>query len=178
MQLSNAQMRNEAGIESSFHTDESAHFQDAFTDGYQMTRRFLLARGAAAETAEEIAQAAWVKGWEHRDQLRNPDMLGAWINSIAKNMFRNEVRSAKRFGDFDGEAEIPPSIPSIVDAHKVLSCCPGRDGTLLSRYYLEGYTTEEIARTMGICPTTIRVRLLRIRRTLRERLAIHQPLPS
>jgi DNA-directed RNA polymerase specialized sigma24 family protein len=47
-------------------------YAQAFETGYSATRRFLLARGAPLEEAEEIAQAAWARGWEYRDQLRDP----------------------------------------------------------------------------------------------------------
>lgn len=46
-------------------------YAKAFETGFPATRRFLLSRGAAVEEAEEIAQAAWVRGWEFRDQLRD-----------------------------------------------------------------------------------------------------------
>jgi DNA-directed RNA polymerase specialized sigma24 family protein len=37
---------------------------------------------------------------------------------------------------------------------------------------LEGYSAEEIARSAGITSTGIRVRLLRIRQSLRDRMAM------
>ena len=68
-------------------------YADAFQNGYSATRRFLLSRGAAIEEAEEIAQAAWVRGWEYRDQLRDPSMVSFWVNSIARNLFRARFRT-------------------------------------------------------------------------------------
>src|SRR5580692_11683026 len=67
-------------------------FGEAYRTGYGATRRFLLASGAAIEDAEEIAQAAWVRGWEYREQLRDPAMVGFWVNSIARNLFRARFR--------------------------------------------------------------------------------------
>src|SRR5882672_6068426 len=66
----------------------------AFETGYSATRRFLLSRGAAVDDAEEIAQAAWARGWEYREQLRDPSLVGYWVNSIARNLFRARFRSA------------------------------------------------------------------------------------
>src|ERR1700724_301441 len=68
-------------------------YSDAFQNGYSATRRFLLSRGAGLEEAEEIAQAAWARGWEYRDQLRDPALVGFWVNSIARNLFRAKFRS-------------------------------------------------------------------------------------
>ena len=69
-------------------------YATAFQNGYGATRRFLLSRGAPLEDAEEIAQAAWARGWEYKDQLRDPALVGYWVNSIARNLFRARFRTA------------------------------------------------------------------------------------
>ena len=73
---------------------ERKDYGEAFLRCYGATRRYLLASGAAIDEAEEIAQAAWVRGWEYRDQLRDPAMVGFWVNSIARNLFRARFRGA------------------------------------------------------------------------------------
>jgi DNA-directed RNA polymerase specialized sigma24 family protein len=55
-----------------------------------------------------------------------------------------------------------------IDLRRLLDFCPKRDRVLLEQS-LEGYSAEEIARGSGITSTGIRVRLLRIRQSLRER---------
>jgi DNA-directed RNA polymerase specialized sigma24 family protein len=54
-----------------------------------------------------------------------------------------------------------------LELSRLLERCSGRDRRLLERN-LEGYSAEEIARESGITSTGIRVRLLRIRNSLRE----------
>ena len=142
----------------------------AFETGFPATRRFLLSRGAAVEEAEEIAQAAWVRGWEFRDQLRDPGLVGFWVNSIARNLFRARFR-AKVMAPMEG-VEAPYSMDlDEIELHRLLERCSGRDRQLLERS-LEGYSAEEIARAEGITSTGIRVRLLRIRQSLRHQLAL------
>src|SRR5215472_16055694 len=68
-------------------------YANAFQSGYGATRRFLISRGAPTDEAEEIAQAAWARGWEYREQLRDPGLVGYWVNSIARNLFRARFRS-------------------------------------------------------------------------------------
>jgi DNA-directed RNA polymerase specialized sigma24 family protein len=53
----------------------------------------------------------------------------------------------------------------------MLEACSQRDRALLERT-LQGYTAEELSRTAGISSTGIRVRLLRARQTLRQKLSI------
>lgn len=142
----------------------------AFETGYPATRRFLLSRGAAIDEAEEIAQAAWVRGWEFRDQLRDPGLVGFWVNSIARNLFRAKFRS-KIAAPMEGvEAPYWMDLEEI-EVRRLLDRCSGRDRQLLKRS-LEGYSAEEIARDEGITSTGIRVRLLRIRQSLRHKLAL------
>jgi len=151
------------------HRMERNDYGEAFATGYSATRRFLLAHGAPVEDAEEIAQAAWVRGWEYRDQLRDPGMVGFWVNSIARNLYRARFR-APLTTPIDG---LNPSYTMDLESlelRRLLDRCPRRDRSLLERN-LAGYSAEEIAREAGITSTGIRVRLLRIRNMLREQTA-------
>jgi len=148
---------------------ERNDYGEAFESGYSATRRFLLAHGAPLEDAEEIAQAAWARGWEYREQLRDPGMVGFWVNSIARNLYRARFR-APLMTTVDG---LNPSYSmdlKTIELNRLLDRCPRRDRRLLERN-LEGYSAEEIAREAGITSTGIRVRLLRIRNMLREQMA-------
>src|SRR3984957_7956192 len=119
---------------------ERENFGEAFENGYSATRRFLLAHGAAIEDAEEIAQAAWARGWEYREQLRDPGMVGFWVNSIARNLFRARFR-AKTTAPMEGvEAPYWMNLEEI-ELHRLLDRCSGRDRQLLKRS-LEGYSAE------------------------------------
>jgi len=143
-------------------------YATAFETGYGATRRFLLARGAPLEEAEEIAQAAWARGWEFRDQLRDPGLVSYWVNSIARNLFRARFRAPVETEIEDNNAVYTLDLDSI-EVGRMLDRCPKQDRQLLEQS-LEGYSAEEIARTEGITPTGIRVRMLRIRQTLRDKL--------
>ena len=146
-------------------------YAEAFESGFPATKRFLLSRGAGLEEAEEIAQAAWVRGWEYRDQLRDPDLVGFWVNSIARNLFRAKFR-IKPTLPIDGiDAPYTMNLQEI-DLRRLLERCSPRDRKLLLRS-LEGYSAEEIAKNEGITSTGIRVRMLRIRQSLRDRLALY-----
>ena len=142
----------------------------AFQNGYGATRRFLLSRGAPLEDAEEIAQAAWARGWEYKDQLRDPALVGYWVNSIARNLFRARFRTAP-MAPLDGvDPSYTMGLEDYIEVRRILDRCPKRDRELLEKS-LEGYSAEEIAQTEGISSTGIRVRMLRIRQSVREQLA-------
>src|SRR6478735_7034636 len=131
-------------------------YSDAFQNGYSATRRFLLSRGAAVDDAEEIAQAAWARGWEYREQLRDPSLVGYWVNSIARNLFRARFRSVP-LCSLDGiDPSYRMSLDGDIELTRLLDRCPQRDRQLLEKS-LDGYSAEEIAKTEGITSTGIRV---------------------
>ena len=147
-------------------------YSDAYQQGYNLTKRFLLSRGVPFESAEEDAQAAWVRGWERLDDLRNPDRLVTWINSIALNLFRNRLRK-ERLHDQSGEIPEVSDVKTAsisADVFRELSRCKPSDQKLLWQRYVEGYTSAELATLWHCKPATIRVRLLRARRGLANTL--------
>jgi RNA polymerase sigma factor (sigma-70 family) len=52
----------------------------------------------------------------------------------------------------------------------ILNRCGERDSAILRSFYVEGYTTEEIASKVGLTPVAVRVRMLRLRNSLRSQL--------
>jgi len=145
-------------------------YAQAFQAGFGATRRFLISRGAQREEAEEIAQAAWVRGWEYREQLREPGLVGFWVNSIARNLFRARFRAPLEV--WMGEHWDPSYSMSLdwIEVRQMLDRCSRRDRTLFEQI-LEGYSAEEISKACGISSTGVRVRLLRARQTLRRSIA-------
>ena len=125
------------------------------------------------EDAEEIAQAAWARGWEFREQLRDPCLVAFWVNSIARNLFRARFRGPIQREIDETKMDSGQAVYTLdldaIEVGRLLDRCPQRDRQLLERS-LEGYSAEEIAISEGITPTGIRVRLLRIRQSLRGKL--------
>ena len=70
-------------------------FAEAYRHAFHATQRFLRSFGYSLEIAEEMAQAAWAKAWQHRRQLRNPESVAPWVNSIALNIIRDFDRATK-----------------------------------------------------------------------------------
>ena len=146
-------------------------YANAYDSGYTATKRFLVSRGIDVETAEEAAQAAWARGWEHRGELRNPDKILSWVNTIALNLFRNWFRRRETV-ELSLEIPVPPQAsPQSIDVGRALEKCLPADREMLEKHYLAGYTSEELGRQRGCTAVAVRVRLLRARRRIRERIA-------
>lgn len=117
----------------------------------------------------DVAQSAWVKGWERLSQLRNESMVTTWVNAIAMNVHRSVLRRQKplaAFTDFYTGAELNLAA---IDIARILKFCPPRDRALLE-LQMQGDTAEEIAQKQGATQTAIRIRLLRARRAARSRV--------
>jgi len=146
---------------------EHEEYGTAFESGFGATRRFLRAQGAPVEEAEEVAQAAWARGWEYRTQLRDPRLLRFWVNSIARNLFHARFRKPIKVPLSEQTFLYTMDLASL-ELRQLFERCSGSDRNLLEQQ-LEGYSAEEIAQGAGISATGIRVRMLRIRRSLRGR---------
>jgi DNA-directed RNA polymerase specialized sigma24 family protein len=149
---------------------QGTSYAEAFQNGFGATRRFLISRGAPLDVAEEIAQAAWARGWEYRAQLRDPGLVSYWVNSIARNLFRARFRRAAVTPLEHANEPSYAFNTDGIDLRMMLGRCSHRDRALFERM-LEGYSAEEIARSSGITSTGVRVRMLRARQAIREKMS-------
>lgn len=150
-------------------TDES--FSKAYQKGFHRTVRFLLSRGVSRETALDTAQAAWTKGWERREQLRQPSLVLTWTNMIALNLYRTMLRR-ERQSERLPEMEASTSLNvAAIDVERILKECNPKDRLVLEEHYIGGCRTTEIAQLEGCSETAVRIRLLRARRRIRHVIA-------
>lgn len=138
-------------------------FGDAYVKAFNRTVRLLVSRGVPLSGAEEASQAAWARGWEFREQLRNRDFLTTWINQIAINYYRRMQRQTNREEPIVSDPTCAPVTTAAVDVEKILSLCEEPHRTLLS-LQLAGRTMDEIASELGTSNLAVRVRLTRARR--------------
>jgi RNA polymerase sigma-70 factor (ECF subfamily) len=139
----------------------------AYENGRKQTIHFLLSRGLQEEEAREKAQAAWVKGWERRFQLKDKQKALSWINTIALNLYRSSVRRDSRHEPL-GELSVQPQIRiSAIDMERMLNQCRDGEKKILKLRYFKGYDIRELAHQYGCSETAVRVKLLRARRSLK-----------
>lgn len=148
-------------------------FAAAYSKGFSRTVRFLQSSGVQQELAEEVAQAAWTRGWECRTQLKNPAALGVWVNSIAKNLLRVDFRRRKIVEELQEDSAVISASTDSTALAELLSHCSNEDRELLVKHYMEGWSSNELAPALGISPVSVRVRLLRIKQTLRDTLHLN-----
>ncbi len=146
-------------------------YGSAYKQGYDRTARLLVKQGLSWDGAWETAQAAWVRGWEKRNQLRDPSMVMTWINTIALNMYRSSLRREPFLQDLPDVPAPPEKHLAAIDVQFILQSCKKKHRMVLQSYYLEGCKAEEIAHTQGSSVVAVRLRLLRARRAVVKTLS-------
>jgi RNA polymerase sigma factor (sigma-70 family) len=150
-------------------------YGSAYNNGYVLTVRLLVARGLSWDGAQETAQAAWARGWEKRDQLRDSRTVIKWINTIALNMYRSSLRREPFVQEIPEVPAPPERHLAAIDVQLILRTCKRKDRLVLQSYYLEDRRPEEIALEQGSTVTAIRLRLLRARRAVAKTLTVSRP---
>lgn len=145
-------------------------YGDIYNTGRERTIRFLLSRGAAPGLAPDIAQSAWLRGWERLSQLRDPRMIVTWINSIALNQYRRAVRNERLHHELQESMHGTICLDlAAIDVAQILRVCRPPDRLLLEAQ-MKGVTAKELAREHGLTETAVRIRFLRARRSARKAL--------
>ena len=145
-------------------------YGNIYETGRERTIRFLLSRGAAPGLAPDIAQSAWLRGWERLTQLRDPQMIVTWINSIALNQYRRVIRNERLHQELQQSSHGKTSLDlAAIDIARILLVCRPPDRVLLEAQ-MKGVTAKEMAREHGLTETAVRIRFLRARRSARKAL--------
>lgn len=144
-------------------------FGQAYQVGFDRTVRFLISRGVGRDDAQEVAQAAWARGWECVNQLRDEAVVLTWVNTIAINIHRR-ASHAERLRQPLPELYSNLTIDmAAIDVASLLQSCQPRERRLLE-LQMRGVTAKEIAEGNGVTETTVRIRLMRARRAARARV--------
>ena len=132
-------------------------------------------------TAEDLTQDTFVDGYIKLKSLRDPDSIGAWLVTIAKNKCRNFLtRSALRY-----ESELHDFIPDTnaatpedflmkkqerLSLEQAIQRLPDLHKTVAVLYYYENYSHNKIAEFLNIPVGTVKSRLYDARLKLKKEL--------
>lgn len=142
-------------------------------------------RGVAgdAEVAEEIVQEVWLRILRGIGRLRDPARLRSWLFSIVRRTFvdrlrwryadeRHEPLAAEPAG---GDAVDEFAAEEIDLLHAAVATLPPPDRETIVLFYLRELSLQEVAEVLGVPVGTVKSRLHRARRQLRERLVASEP---
>jgi RNA polymerase sigma factor (sigma-70 family) len=141
---------------------------------------FLRPRVGSTEVAEEILQAAFVKGLEKYDTIRDGENAVAWFYRLLRNALVDHYRyddtqrrAHERYGN-----EPAPMLELESPLEEALCACVGEliptlkaeYADILRRVDIEGKTVAGVAVELGLTGNNASVRLHRAREALRKRL--------
>jgi DNA-directed RNA polymerase specialized sigma24 family protein len=145
----------------------------AYEVGFPKTKRYLMARGASWDHAEEVAQQAWVRGWERLWQLHDDYRVQGWTNAAALNLLRSIQRGIRLVPLSEcGEPEKELDSDAAIDMARVLAESSSRDRQLFSEV-LQGFCTHELARERNVTNAAMLTRICRARRRLAKRFGVN-----
>jgi len=139
-------------------------FQDAVA-GVVLTR---LGPGA---DVEDVTQEAFVAAYRNLGSLRQPQRFGAWICVIARNLALRWLRDRRPGLQLPADLEAPRGrkLPEIAErVMAAVASLPERLSEPLTLFYINGYTTGEVADMLKLPAGTVRRRLHEARNHLRE----------
>jgi RNA polymerase sigma factor (sigma-70 family) len=131
-----------------------------------------------------VTQDVFIKAYQNLSKLRRWDSFAVWTYTIASNLCSKWKRSKSRrpdrefIEDQDEDALENPSLDAyrmdIISnsLHDALDSLPEIYQEALTLHYLGGMSTDDIAKSLGASPTTIRQRLVRARAQLKEEMLV------
>ncbi len=154
-----------------------AHREDVVNVVYRMC--------GDANLAEDAAQQAFIRAWQHLPRYRPRSPFRNWLYRIATNVALDVLRREKEMVDVEALPLAAPNPgPEATVAHNerarqvqaaVLALPPASRVVLILREY-EGLAYKEIAETLGIPMGTVMSRLNYARTRLRQNLMTYGEL--
>ena len=165
-------------------------FELLFESEFSRLFRYLAGLTGDADLAADLAQEAFVRLYRRASRPEDP---GAWLVSVAMNLFRNvrttESRRARLLalgasagavsrptGSVDASTRDPEEAERCARVRATLDCLPERDRRILL-LRAEGYSYREIATAIELAESGVGTLLARARQAFRTTWEEHQHAP-
>lgn len=129
--------------------------------------------------AEDITQEVFIKVFKSLDRFREESKFSTWLYQVAYNTAISEVRKKKKefLSTDDHLANVPDEdIADTVDEisteeqltmlDEVINKLPPDDAMLISLYYLDNQSMQDIAQITSLSVSNVKVKLFRIRKIM------------
>ena len=156
------------------------NFKEIIENNKQNVRNII--RLITKETNEDLEQEVFVKVWKNQDKYEEKGNFKTWINTIAKNLSKDYLKSADKKEQINSTAD-----EEVLNSIKDNKATP--DGTLMAKirqkriiqaidslkpklkevimlYDIEGYSYEEIAEKLNVPMGTVKSRIYNAKKEL------------
>jgi RNA polymerase sigma-70 factor (ECF subfamily) len=155
------------------------HFVSYFSELIRLKlRRRLSSPSAIGDVRQETFTRVWVALRNERG-IRQPESLGAFVNSVCNNVLREHYRRASKEvpSADEAEANVPDPATGPVDViangqmrqkvRQILDQLSERDCLLLEQVFLEERNKNQVCRDLGVSREYLRVLLHRAKKSFR-----------
>jgi RNA polymerase sigma-70 factor, ECF subfamily len=132
------------------------------------------------DRAQDWVQETFIRAFDRLAGFRGDSALGTWLCSIAISVSLNGLRQVRRAREREVSLDDAGPVghhPREADPDlrtrlgEAIGALPDGYRTVFLMHDVEGYTHDEIARTLGVQPGTSKAQLFRARARLRDALA-------
>jgi RNA polymerase sigma-70 factor (ECF subfamily) len=141
----------------------------------------LRSRLKSSQAVEDIRQETFLrifKAVRVEGSIRQPERLGAFVNSVCNNVLQEHFRSSARLPPLDEDSPDPPDPAIDMDqvlvtrqtseqVRRILAQLPEKDRALLRALFIEEKDKDEVCRQFGVNRTYLRVLLYRAKQSFR-----------
>lgn len=182
-----------AGTSLQFHTFDATYIEDLRAGDARTQEHFvgyftellhlkLRSRLQSKQAIEDVRQETFVRVFTalRKDgALRQPDRLGAFVNTVCNHVLFEHYRSTNRSQSLDAEdqPELPATGSSAHDivvaqqlkekVREILTVMPARDRAVLKAIFLDERDREEVCREFGVDADYLRVLLFRAKQNFK-----------
>jgi len=142
---------------------------------YNLAYRMLRHR----EDAEDVTQEAFLKAFEALPRLKDDAAFRSWLCRIAANLCLMRLRSRPERAELPTDVEAMPAyeqsesrsgVEVAISVRDAIAQLPPKYRLAVVAFYMEGRSYKEAARLAGVPVLTLKTRLYRARRMLRDLL--------
>jgi RNA polymerase sigma-70 factor (ECF subfamily) len=155
------------------------HFAGYFTELIHLKLRSRLQSRQAIEDVRQETFARVLSTLRKENGLRQPERLGAFVNTVCNNVLFEHYRATSRSESLDEEdrPELPAAGASAHDVaaanqlrekvREILAGMPPRDRSLLKAVFLDERDRDDVCREFDVDSDYLRVLLFRARQTFK-----------
>lgn len=162
--LSQSENYDAADLAAKIKNGNHAAFKSFFEAHHRSLFRFLMSKGIAKETAEDLVQKAFIYIWEHRQKIDPQKSLRAYLFRMGYTRMLNHIRDNKKFDtakelsalksgknpdDEVRRKELQESINKAIDA------MPKKRGLVFKMCFIQDFTYRETAATLDVSIKTV-----------------------
>ncbi len=147
-------------------------FSELYARIYQELYRFAVFTMKHSQDAEDVVSEAVIAAYENIHKLKKEESFRSWIFTILANKCRKKLKAACRTEELSEVlAAAEQDHAQDCDVRAAFMYLDEEDRVIVACSVLEGYSSADIGRMLGMNPATVRSRKARALEKLRHLLA-------